>query len=59
LVTNAVIGASIAKKWRKIEGVGGKGGVDSECGIPKSKWANPFHIGRDGTRDEVIAKYLE
>ena len=22
-----------------------------------SKWANPFKIGRDGTRDEVIAKY--
>ena len=22
-----------------------------------SKWANPFYIGRDGTRAEVIAKY--
>lgn len=22
-----------------------------------SKWGNPFHIGRDGTREEVIAKY--
>jgi hypothetical protein len=22
-----------------------------------SKWGNPFQIGRDGTRDEVIAKY--
>lgn len=22
-----------------------------------SKWGNPFHIGKDGTRDEVIAKY--
>lgn len=22
-----------------------------------SKWGNPFTIGRDGTRDEVIAKY--
>jgi hypothetical protein len=22
-----------------------------------SKWENPFVIGRDGTRDEVIAKY--
>ena len=21
------------------------------------KWGNPFAIGRDGTRDEVIAKY--
>lgn len=22
-----------------------------------SKWGNPFSIGRDGTREEVIAKY--
>lgn len=22
-----------------------------------SKWGNPFHIGRDGTRAEVIEKY--
>jgi predicted amidohydrolase len=22
-----------------------------------SKWGNPFIIGRDGTRDDVIAKY--
>lgn len=22
-----------------------------------TKWGNPFHIGRDGTRAEVIAKY--
>lgn len=22
-----------------------------------SKWGNPFEIGRDGTRDEVIEKY--
>ena len=22
-----------------------------------SKWGNPYRIGRDGTRDEVIAKY--
>jgi hypothetical protein len=25
--------------------------------LSKSKWANPFKIPRDGTRDEVIAKY--
>lgn len=25
--------------------------------FPHSKWANPFRIGRDGTRSEVIAKY--
>jgi len=26
-------------------------------GIPASKWANPFIIGRDGTRAEVIQKH--
>lgn len=25
--------------------------------LPASKWANPYKIGRDGTRAEVIAKY--
>jgi hypothetical protein len=25
--------------------------------LPDSKRANPFEIGRDGTREEVIAKY--
>jgi len=24
-----------------------------------TKWGNPFVIGKDGTRDEVIAKYRE
>lgn len=24
-----------------------------------SKWGNPFVIGRDGTREDVIAKYRE
>jgi hypothetical protein len=24
-----------------------------------SKWGNPFVIGKDGNRDEVIAKYAE
>lgn len=24
-----------------------------------SKWGNPFEIGRDGTREEVIDKYRE
>ena len=24
---------------------------------PQSKWANPFVEGKDGTREEVIAKY--
>jgi Domain of unknown function (DUF4326) len=26
-------------------------------GLRTSKWANPFRIGRDDTRDEVIARY--
>jgi hypothetical protein len=26
-------------------------------GVKKSKWANPFKIGPDGTREEVKAKY--
>ena len=25
--------------------------------LPASKWRNPFKIGLDGTRDEVIEKY--
>jgi hypothetical protein len=24
-----------------------------------SKWGNPFEIGRDGAREEVVAKYRE
>jgi Domain of unknown function (DUF4326) len=24
-----------------------------------SKWGNPFHIGRDGTRDDVIEKFIK
>lgn len=28
-------------------------------GLPASKWANPFVIGKDGTRDEVLAMYEE
>lgn len=33
-----------ANRWRK---------------LPASKWANPFVIGKDGTRAEVIEKYRE
>jgi len=29
----------------------------TRIGLPASKWANPFKIGLDGRRDEVIAKY--
>jgi hypothetical protein len=34
------------------------GAYDVFIGRP-SKWGNPFHEGRDGTREEVIAKYRE
>jgi len=27
------------------------------AGLPRSKWGNPYKIGRDGTREEVIAKF--
>ena len=26
-------------------------------GTPQSKWANPFVIGKDGTRKQVVEKY--
>ena len=29
---------------------------DIYCGRP-SEWGNPFEIGKDGTREEVIEKY--
>jgi hypothetical protein len=28
-------------------------------GLPRSRWANPFKIGRDGSRAEVISKYRD
>lgn len=27
--------------------------------LPKSKWHNPYSIGKDGTREQVIEKYRE
>lgn len=27
------------------------------AGLPNSKWSNPFHIGKHGSREEVITKY--
>lgn len=33
-----------------------KSSYDVYIGRP-SKWGNPFEIGKDGTRDEVIQKY--
>jgi len=35
-----------------------KSAYDVYCGRP-SKWGNPFEIGRDGARTEVIEKYRE
>ena len=29
------------------------------AGLPRSKWANPYLVGRSGTREEAIAKYLK
>lgn len=34
------------------------GGWDVFIGRP-TKWGNPFRIGEDGTREEVIAKFRE
>jgi hypothetical protein len=33
------------------------GRANPRYGLRASKWANPFMIGRDGARDEVIALY--
>lgn len=34
--------------------------IGRKCyGLPASKWGNPFVIGKDGTRDEVIEKYRQ
>lgn len=39
----------------------GRGGVVFIDGVrfppADSEWANPYHIGRHGTRDEVVEKY--
>ena len=33
------------------------GRANGRAKLKASKWGNPFRIGRDGTREEVIAKY--
>jgi len=33
--------------------------TDTILRLLRSKWANPFKIGRDGTRAEVISKYCD
>jgi hypothetical protein len=30
---------------------------NGRAGLKRSKWANPFKVGKDGSRDEVIAQY--
>lgn len=32
---------------------------NNRYGLPESDWANPYVIGRDGTRDEVIQRYRD
>lgn len=35
------------------------GRANPSFGVPDSEWANPFKLGPDGTRDEVVAQYRE
>lgn len=35
-----------------------KGQDDVYIGRP-SQWANPYHVGKDGDRDEVLAKFRQ
>lgn len=35
------------------------GRANPRRGLKASIWANPYKIGKDGTRDECIAKYRE
>lgn len=44
----------MARVYNKYHGDAPKGAV--YIGRP-SPWGNPFTIGKDGTRDEVLAKY--
>ena len=42
--------------WRQGEEVYvGRGAP--ERGLPRSKWANPFHIGKDGSREVVLERF--
>ena len=43
-------------RWVVNVKVVGRKGCDVFVGRP-SKWGNPFKIGRDGTREEVVRKY--
>lgn len=35
------------------------GRANARYGLPASKWGNPFRIGGDGDREEVIGKYVD
>lgn len=35
------------------------GRVNETYGLPESPFANPFRVGRDGTREDVIDQYRE
>lgn len=45
--------AKVLNKHSKLEGTHG-----IYVGRP-SKWGNPYEIGKDGTRDDVIVKYCD
>lgn len=34
------------------------GRANPRYNLPESIWHNPFHIGKDGTREECIVKYF-
>ena len=34
------------------------GRANARYGLSASDWANPFKIGRDGSREEILQKYL-
>ncbi len=33
------------------------GRANRRHGLPQSQWANPYVVGKDGTRNEVITRY--
>jgi hypothetical protein len=35
------------------------GRAQPRLGIPQSQWCNRFHVGRDGTHEDVVAAYEE
>lgn len=45
------------RAWRRDPGVIYVG--RAAFGWPRSDWANPFVVGKDGTREEVVARYRD